>query len=73
MSNHCTARALNLHHQQIDDGKNRRAMRSYLRQTEYESRWREYRLRDRVIAIYAGTVFCYSALIMAVYMRWWIF
>lgn len=73
MSSHVSAKAINLHHKQVNEGAARREARQEARRQAYLKRRNEFRLRERIILGFTFFLFCYSMFITAVYMRWWIF
>ena len=73
MSTHLTAKAVNLHHQQVNGGKARRVAKQAARREKYLAVKREFKMRERLVWGFAFLVFCYSMILTAVYMRWWVF
>ena len=72
MSSHLSAKAVNLHHKQVNEGKLRRTAKQEARLQRYLAKRHEFKLRERIAWGFAFLLFAYSMIITAVYMRWWV-
>ena len=70
MSNHHTQRAINLHHDQVNNGKARKEQRQADRMLNFLEMRKQLRFKHNFIMVCGFFCFAYIALATAVYLGW---